>query len=433
MKNKHLTLSDRIIIQEMLERKESLRAIAMHLEKSTSSISREIKRNRYKQSKKNLLVECMKHKSCQVTHACGDTDCRRYCVHCIEVCNTDKCPEYVPNVCYYHSHAPFVCNGCEATRRNTCYQERYYYDAKLAQSTYEKTLSDTRCGVSLSAADMELIDAIVSPLLLNGHSIQSIYSQHEKELPCSMRTLYNYVDSCYLTARNIDLPRKVHYKKRYRHDRSSRSMQSFCEGRTYTDFKEFIQKNPDLSICEMDTVVGGSGSKKVLLTLYVRNCNFMMAFLLPDKTQHGVIRVLNNICERVGIEEFRRVFGVILTDRGTEFGNPYALECDDNGEIKTRVFYCDSYCSWQKGSIEKNHEFIRYIIPQGRSFDALKQSDVDRMINHINSYPRLSLNNNTPYRVAELLIGKEFLEKLGYYEIPVYEVILKPSLLKKNR
>jgi len=97
------------------------------------------------------------------------------------------------------------------------------------------------------------------------------------------------------------------------------------------------------------------------------------------------------------------------------------------------VFYCDSYCSWQKGSIEKNHEFIRYIIPQGRSFDALKQSDVDRMINHINSYPRLSLNNNTPYRVAELLIGKEFLEKLGYYEIPVDEVILKPSLLKKNR
>lgn len=33
MKNKHLTLSDRITIQEMLERKESLRAIAMRLEK----------------------------------------------------------------------------------------------------------------------------------------------------------------------------------------------------------------------------------------------------------------------------------------------------------------------------------------------------------------------------------------------------------------
>ena len=318
MKNKHLTLSDRIIIQEMLERKESLRAIAMRLEKSTSSISREIKRNRYKQSKKNLFIECTKVKSCMITHACGDNDCRRYCSNCIEVCNSDRCPEYEPNVCYYHTHAPFVCNGCDSERKNICHQERYYYDAKLAQSTYEKTLSDTRCGVSLSAADMELIDAIVSPLLLNGHSIQSIYSQHEKELPCSMRTLYNYVDSCYLTARNIDLPRKVHYKKRYRHDRSARSMQSFCEGRTYTDFKEFIQKNPDLSISEMDTVVGGAGSKKVLLTLYVRNCNFMMAFLLPDKTQHGVIRVLNNICERVGIEEFRRVFGVILTDYAEE-------------------------------------------------------------------------------------------------------------------
>lgn len=413
----------------MLERRESLRTIAKRLEKSTSSISREVKRNRYKQSKRNLMISCTKHSTCQITHVCGDSDCRRYCVRCTEVCDSDRCPEYNPDLCYYHSHAPFVCNGCEMERRHLCRQERYYYDAKLAQSTYEKTLSDSRCGVSLPAADMEMIDAIVSPLLLNGHSIQSIYSQHKNELPCSMRTLYNYVDSCYLTARNIDLPRKMHFKKRYRHDRNARSMQSFCEGRTYSDYKDFIQKNPDISICEMDTVVGGSGSKKVLLTLYIRNCNFMIAYLLPDKTQHSVIQALNNLCKQVGTEEFRRVFGVILTDRGTEFGNPYALECDENGEIKTRVFYCDSYCSWQKGAIEKNHEFIRYIIPQGRNFDSLKQSDIDLMINHINSYPRVSLNSSAPYKLAELLVGKDFLEKLGYYEVPVDEIVLKSTLL----
>lgn len=432
MKNKHLTLNDRITIQEMLERKESLRMIAACLNKSVSSISREIRRNRYKQCKKNLFIECVKIRTCRLTHVCGDDSCRRYCAHCLEVCKTDKCPEYEPSVCYTHTHAPFVCNGCDMERRHNCYQERYYYDAKLAQSTYEKKLADSRTGVSLSVADIELIDSIVSPLLLNGHSIQSIYSTHKDEIPCSMRTLYNYVDSSYLTARNIDLPRKVRFKKRYRHDKNARSMQSFCEGRTYRDFKDFIQKNPDISICEMDTVLGGLNSKKVLLTLYIRSCAFMMAFVLSDKTQHNVIKALNTVSNRVGVSEFRRIFGTILTDRGTEFGNPYALECDENGEIKTRIFYCDSYCSWQKGSIEKNHEFIRYIIPQGRSFDGYKQEAIDLMINHINSYPRPSLNNNTPYKVAELLIGKEFLEKMGYYEIPVDDVILKPSLLKKR-
>ncbi len=61
MKNKHLTLSDRITIQEMLERNQSFRAIAAALEKSVASISREIRRNRYKKSKANLYLNCKKH------------------------------------------------------------------------------------------------------------------------------------------------------------------------------------------------------------------------------------------------------------------------------------------------------------------------------------------------------------------------------------
>ncbi|MCR5666022.1 MAG: IS30 family transposase [Eubacterium sp.] len=432
MKNKHLTLSERITIQEMLERNQSFRAIAKALDKSVSSISREIRRNRYKKSKANFRALCVKSTDCRLTHLCGDDSCRNFCSQCMEVCNTDKCPEYEPRICPNHNNAPFVCNGCDEEKRRLCRYERYYYDARLAQSTYEKTLSSSREGVSLSVDEMEQIDSIVSPLLLNGHSLQAIYMQHKADIPCSMRTLYNYVDASYLTARNIDMPRKVRFKQRYRHDRRSKSMQTFCEGRKYADFKQFVQDNPDISVCEMDTVLGGAGSKKVFLTLLFRSCSFMLIYLLPDKTQKSVIRTLNGICRILGIDDFRRIFGVILTDRGTEFSNPYALECDENGEIKTRVFYCDPYCSWQKGAVEKNHEFIRYIVPTGRNFDTLRQSDADLIANNINNYPRVNLNNTTPYKLAELLIGKSFLEKLGYYEVPTDEVVLKPALLDKK-
>ena len=429
MKNKHLTLSDRITIQEMLERNQSFRAIATALEKSVASISREIRRNRYKKSRANLYLNCKKHPGCHVTHGCEVDSCRNFCENCFGFCNTDKCPEYEPDICPSHIQAPFVCNGCPDEKRRQCHQERYYYDARLAQSTYEKNLSSSREGVSLSAEEMERIDAIVSPLLLNGHSLQAIYEQHKDEIPCSLRTLYNYVDSSYLTARNIDMPRKMRFKQRYKHDKRSKSMQSFCDGRTYADFKEFIKDNPDISVCEMDTVLGGAGSNKVFLTLFVRSCAFMMIYILPDKSQKSIINTLNSICRIVGIEEFRRVFGVIHTDRGTEFSNPCALECDENGEIKTRVFYCDAYCSWQKGALEKNHEFIRYIIPAGRNFDILKQTDADLMANNINNYPRRTLNFNTPFKVAELLLGSTFLQKLGFYELNPDDVVLKPALL----
>ena len=158
----------------------------------------------------------------------------------------------------------------------------------------------------------------------------------------------------------------------------------------------------------------------------------MLAFLLPEHTQDSVIRALNSISETIGIEMFQKLFHVILADRGTEFGNPYAMECDENGEIKTRIYYCDPYCSWQKGALERNHEFIREIIPKGKSFSHLSQSDVNLMMLHINNYPRESLNNNSPYEVSKLLLGKDFLEKMGISHIHPDDVMLKPMLLQKH-
>ena len=81
--------------------------------------------------------------------------------------------------------------------------------------------------------------------------------------------------------------------------------------------------------------------------------------------------------------------------------------------------------------IEKNHEFIRYVIPKGTSFVGLSQQDITLMMNHINNYPRASLNNCTPFALAEMLVDKKLLEVLQYHKIMPDDVILKPSLLKK--
>ncbi|MBB6630794.1 hypothetical protein H7D64_04675 [Clostridium algidicarnis] len=48
--------------------------------------------------------------------------------------------------------------------------------------------------------------------------------------------------------------------------------------------------------------------------------------------------------------------------------------------------------SYQKPHVEKNHEYIRYVIPKGISFNNRTQEDITLMINHINSTARASLN-----------------------------------------
>lgn len=86
--------------------------------------------------------------------------------------------------------------------------------------------------------------------------------------------------------------------------------------------------------------------------------------------------------------------------------------------------------SWQKGRLEKNHEFIRYILPKGHPFDGLTAGQVTRIMNHINSTARASLNGNTPFELARLLLPGALLDWAGAAAVPYDDVLLKPRLLR---
>ena len=181
----------------------------------------------------------------------------------------------------------------------------------------------------------------------------------------------------------------------------------------------------------MDTVKCSRDAGKCLMTLLFRKSSFMLIFLLPSCTQKSVQDVFDMLYDRLGPVVFRKTFRIILTDNGPEFKDPWAIEMTANRKRRTRVFYCDPYKSNQKGRLEKSHEFIRYIIPKGKSFDRLSEEQVLAMCNHINSFARDSLNGSTPYGLAPLLLDKSFMKKLGLHHVPHDEVLLKPSLIKK--
>lgn len=205
-------------------------------------------------------------------------------------------------------------------------------------------------------------------------------------------------------------------------------------GRFFTNFNNYINLNPDASIVEMDTVIGTNGGKggKCFLTLLFRKYNFMLIYLLPYKQSKYVIDVFNKLKKLLGPDEFKRLFEVILTDNGTEFSDPESIEIDwETGEKLSSLSFCDPNCSWQKGSIEKNHEYIRYILPKGTSFAGLTQDDCYKLASHINSVPRVSLNNSTPYQSAILFIGRHNMNKFNIYPVHYDDVDISPRLLSK--
>ena len=103
----------------------------------------------------------------------------------------------------------------------------------------------------------------------------------------------------------------------------------------------------------------------------------------------------------------------------------------ETGEKLINVFYTDPYSSWQKGGIERNHEFIRYIIPKGISFDNLTKKNVNDMMNNINNVQRKSLNYLTPYLIFLKEHGKDITNKFHLQNIPKDEIDLSYKLLNK--
>jgi IS30 family transposase len=81
--------------------------------------------------------------------------------------------------------------------------------------------------------------------------------------------------------------------------------------------------------------------------------------------------------------------------------------------------------------IEKNHEYIRLVVPKGKSFDIYTQNDITLMINHINSEARDSLNGCTPFKLSLLLLDKKLHRNLSLKEIKPDDVMLIPELLRK--
>lgn len=428
-KNKHLTDAERLQIEQWLKDRISIKQIALKLGKSTSTVSREI-RSRATASDKGALYRirnrCLYRNECQRRYLCSDKpNCTRRCTTC-NLCNR-LCTDFQEQLCYKLHKPPYVCNGC--LDEQLCVSRKKYYLHRKAHEAYREMLVEARAGANITEDELLALDEVVSTLVMRGQSVHHIVTHNPDQFEVSEKSIYRYVAGGLLKARNIDMPRVCRTKPR-KSKPVEHKIDSGCRiGRTYTDFLVFSETS-SFPVVEMDSVIGRIGGK-VLLTMMFKSCDLMLAFIRERNTSQSVIDVFNSLYESLGVNRFNALFPVIITDNGSEFSNPKALEYDEQGNRRTRLYYCDPYASFQKPNVELNHEFIRKILPKGRSFDDLEQSDILLMMSHINSYSREKLNDKSPFDTFGFLYGYDVLEKLGISRIPANEILLKPSLLKK--
>ena len=427
-----LKLSDRIVIECGIYEKLKLSEIAKKIGKTPETVSREIRMNSTRVKGEHPYgKDCHFAGECKRKGLCGKGVCSRRCVSCREYDCTEICSRYNNSPCAELSRPPYVCNVCG--RKRKCKADRAYYIAHQADAMAKRRNSVSRSKIHVRGEELERLDELVTPLILKGQPITHIWSEHGEEIGISQRTLYRYVDQGALSISNIDLRRKVAYKPRRKKKESSEGFlnQEFRKNRGYDDYVKYMEKHPDTPLIQMDTVKGCREQGKRLLTIHFCGTNMMLMLLMRDGKADTVVEQFDMLTGLLGLDTFRKIFPVILTDNGSEFKHTKELETTEDGKRRTRVFYCDPQASWQKPQSEKNHEYIRYVLPKGKSLSPYTQEDITLLANNVNSIRRESLGNRSPYEATTDKCILRLMELMGLHTVPADEVNLTPALLKR--
>lgn len=425
-KYQRLSYDERIIIEDRLNQGFSLKSIARQLNRSPSSISREIKRHSVIVKK---ATSCRHISACEIKNLCpdcrykGNGICKR-CPDCYK-----KCSLFSPMICPIKENSPYVCNAC--AKRTYCHMGIVLYKAKVADKEAVTVSSQSRNGFNLTLEDLDRIEEKAVPLIKQGQSPYHILLTHGTELGISEATLRRLIDRSELTVRNIDLRRQVKLKPRKKKTDPEELIRfkKAKEGHTWENFLAYMAQNPDVHHAEMDCVEGKKEDCAVLLTLHIKYLHLQLAFIIEEHTLSCVVDALDRLEFSLGKDLFREMFPLILTDNGHEFSDRLLLERSIYDGKRTTVYYCEPNKSNEKGSCERNHELIRFVIPKGTSLEPYTQSDISLMMNHVNSYRRKSIGNRSPYELARFYgINEDFFILLGLEEIPPDEINLTPQL-----
>ena len=411
---KRLTVDDRINLQACIAKNLSWKETSKILKKNRSTIYRELKRYFTIHDGRHSCVHCVKYDYCKdigiVVHHGINYDC------------------FESAFCSKLKHFPFVCNSCENKKK--CNREKRYYDCINAENRSLGNRIGTRKHKRTSKENIETINEIVSPLIFKGQSIHHIYETNPiLKTICCERTIRRLIYDRYLEAKAHDLVRYSrfpHKKKRLVHDDHSLKNIERLFKRTYTDLQRYLKNHPEARVVQFDSVIGKREDKYAILTITFPKERFQFGLRILKSDPDSVYGKLHELFSKLGYRKTKAIFPILLADNGIEFNTFHNLE-----KFDIKVYFTNPYRSTDKAECERNHEFIRYIIPKGKTLDNLTQEDIGLMFSHINSYIRESNQNKTPFELVKERFGSEFLELIGIKHVEPNDVVLKPKLLKK--
>ena len=275
------------------------------------------------------------------------------------------------------------------------------YFAETGQAVYERNRKN--CGAKSKLLEaIEFIDFACEKIMNQGWSPDAVvgFAKQQtdwKDKPMvSTKTLYNYIDQCLLSVRNIDLPMKTRLNTKTKRVRKNRRVL----GTSIAERPPEIEDREEFGHWEIDTVEGKKSDDNALLTLVERKTRNYYAILIDDQDHDSVDYAMKQLQDTFG-ELFPQVFKTITSDNGSEFSNLAA-----SLEGVTDVYFARPYAPYERGSNERHNGLLRRYIPKGKAISDYSREAIKRIYQTLNNLPRKILNYQQPAVLFEQELAK---------------------------
>lgn len=149
---------------------------------------------------------------------------------------------------------------------------------------------------------------------------------------------------------------------------------------------------------ESDTMEGTKRDNVCVSAQFERKAKIVRLHKMTDKSAEETDKAIRKSIGSLP----RALFQSITFDNGTEGAKHASLRKD----FDIATYHCDSYASWQKGSVENVLGLVRQYIPKKTKISTLTDEEIYAIQEKLNNRPRKSLNYLTPNQVlAQEMLG----------------------------
>lgn len=206
--------------------------------------------------------------------------------------------------------------------------------------------------------------------------------QQQKKLPyASKNSIYRYITSPY--GRRIEYYRHTRRKRRRRH---IPRLKLWGNKKSIDDRPEAINRRSRTGDAEMDFIVSGKSGQGVLFVVVDRK--HRVTFI------EQILRPTTKAVEKAALKMQERYpeWQTATTDNDLLWQHHEALE----QALGIALYFCHSYHSWKKGSVENANKYIRRDIPKRSDISTYPKTFIRSVEEKLNRRMMKCLNYRTP-------------------------------------